>query len=60
MSHEDRQDYYWRRAREARDLAAVATDERARLAHVEMAARYERLASGGAADDPSAMDDADD
>ena len=46
VSDEDRQSYFWRRAREARDLAAEATDERARLVHTEMAVRYQQQAEG--------------
>ncbi len=48
MSDEDRQTYFWRRAREARDRAANATDERVRLVHTEMAVRYEQRARGEA------------
>lgn len=38
--------YYQRRAVQARKLAHQAQDSPARRAHLEMAARYEALASG--------------
>ncbi len=44
MCDEDRQTYFWRRAREAHDRAAHATDERVRLVHTELAIRYEQQA----------------
>ncbi len=46
MSDDDRQNYFWRRAREARELATHATDERVRLVHTELAVRYEQQARG--------------
>ncbi len=55
MSHETRQDYYWRRAREARNLAAHATDDRVRLAHAEMATRYEQRASASVPESAGAV-----